>query len=428
MIDAVQRTIAEHGLLQHEQKVAVACSGGLDSVVLADVLDRLGYEVVLAHVNYGLRGADSDADAQFVCDWAAERRWQVFTQRIELEGTTAIQDQARQTRYDWFDALCSARGISAVATGHHREDQLETLMQRWLRGAGPKGLSGIPIRRGKLVRPMLHVSGEAIRNHAGKYGLKWREDSSNNSLKYERNRIRLSLIPTLDQTRPGWRETVLAQLERWRSIAEWIHKEADNREAEPLIWPLAEVEPHHPVWWELCERRGFSSRQFESVTALANAQVGALVSAPNYQAVRERNGIRIQHKSLQTQARIFQNESDLLAHFEWQTASSTDVSQFPTDHWAALFDADGLRFPVMLRPWEPGDRFTPLGMSGSVLVSDVLTQRKVPAGVKAGVRLLEDQSGILWIPGIHRSSFALIHSRTKRVLRLQVLANLRDWT
>lgn len=182
-----------------EGRILVACSAGIDSTVLLDSLEALGRKLVVGHINHGLRGAGSDADERFVQRLAEARGLAFFAEPVEPESLRrdrssrerpTLQEAARRLRYDALERLAGAAGADWIATGHTADDQAETLLLRLLRGAGPDALAGIPARAGALIRPLLGVRRADVERYAGERGLVWREDPSNRSPAYTRNRIR----------------------------------------------------------------------------------------------------------------------------------------------------------------------------------------------------------------------------------------------
>lgn len=417
MLNKAKQFIERHALLSEGDTVLVALSGGRDSVALLTALHRLGYALEAAHVNFQLRGADSDADEAFCRALCGRLSVPLHILREKPEGNT--QQSARDIRYRFFEQILDESGIGAVATGHHLDDQLETIVFRFLKGAGVEGMGGIPVKKGRRIRPLLGIRRDEITSYLEEEGISWREDASNQTSDYDRNRIRHELLPVLLEFSPELAEIWNRQAGIFKATSSFIDMAADAWESPEIEWPVDSLENNHPVLWKLLERRGYSSRQMDEVVGLKFSQPGAKVLSATHRAVRDRSAVWLVRRTADHPVeRSFSTVSELTAFFEVGNLSPKAL-QMPDDHWSAVFDPAALSFPLDLRSWKAGDRFTPLGSKGSQLISDLLVQQKVPLHRKPHVLVLEDSNAILWVVGYHRSDKGLITGDSQKALILK---------
>lgn len=417
MRDAVAALLAQHGLAP-SAKVLVAVSGGVDSVVLAHVLRALGFDISMAHMNYGLRGADSDADQAFVESLGAAWDVPVHVKQVELESGANIQLAARSARYVWFEELQTAHEYTWVATGHHAHDHLETVLFRLMRGTGNAGLVGIPVVRDRIVRPLRNTPKPLLLDYAKQHKLAWREDASNASDAYTRNRIRHHVVPILEARDPEVVQRMLATSEQALEQERAVQALADAWESELVVLPAEELWSRNPLLWELLKRRGFTSGQSDQVVGLRAADSGKAVRSATHVAVQHGGVVHLLAAPKAAPASI--SIPDLAA-----LQRVFDVQMFAADEVPKVFfernaffvaDPNALEFPLVLRRWEEGDRIAPLGMQGTKLLSDVFGQAKVPVYARGHVPVLAGPQGVLWIAGHARSRHALLEADTSKAL------------
>ena len=236
-------------LVPEGSRLLVACSGGIDSTVLLDVLQELGWNLSIGHVNHGLRGEESEADEAFVCELGASRGIPVGVERVDPEALRqggssrerpTLQEAARRLRYAALERLAEASSAAWIATAHTTDDQAETVLMRLLRGSGPDGLTGIPPRTGRVVRPLLDVSRREVEDWAARRGLVWREDASNASPAYTRNRVRALIRQLEEEFNPNLSRSLRDLAEAQRGDRAWLDALVE-REAESRIMNLGGV-------------------------------------------------------------------------------------------------------------------------------------------------------------------------------------------
>ncbi|MEZ0610597.1 tRNA lysidine(34) synthetase TilS [Fibrella sp. WM1] len=442
--------INEHRLFNKTDQLLVAVSGGIDSMVLTDLLHQHGFSFGIAHVNFALRGAESEADAVFVENRARHYGVPFHLTRFETEAEAtkrgeSVQVTARQLRYIWFEQVRQAHGYVAIATAHHADDVLETMLLNLTRGTGLTGLTGIPIQTEQaVVRPLWFASREQIEAYARERDLPWREDASNSTDKYARNRIRHQVVPVLKTINPG----LLGHLPR---TAGYLRSaDAIVQEAMATSWAaVARLQPmgieinlaavrdlSEPLFrlGEWLQPYGFSAQaltQFwQSVDAEGDKSVknGQRIQSSTHQLMHERGAIWLIPRESPPPAPM------LIANWPEQRidvpgAGYVTAERFDRRAWdgelnmpptVALFDAAQLLLPWVFRRWQPGDRFRPLGLSGTQLVSDLLTNAKIPAPQRSSVWVLEVGGEVIWVVGVRIAHRSRITETTEQIVRLSL--------
>ncbi|MCY7351776.1 MAG: tRNA lysidine(34) synthetase TilS [Cytophagaceae bacterium] len=411
-------------LNQHQlttQRALLAVSGGVDSVVMAELFHRAGIPFGVAHCNFGLRDADSDGDEAFVRQRAERYGVPFFTKRFDTKTFAetyglSVQLGARKLRYEWFKEILDSARFDYLATAHHRDDALETLLLNLSRGAGLAGLAGIPVWQGRVVRPLLSASREAIEQFAAENNLSWREDRSNATDDYPRNFVRHHVVPLLRQLNPNLHETLgqtLEQLAAARRLlasqAEALREVAWRREGEVhflAIEKLRQAPEPLLLLHELLRPLGFRYRQSGAIWAAVDGPVGKQFHSPTHTLTKDRLALIVTPKLANADERFFLQKEDNFMEtpdFRLRFFIQEKVQLvFENNPRQASFDADLLTFPLTLRRWQPGDWFCPLGMNGRrKKVSDLLIDTKIPRSLKARVWVLVSGESLVWVLG-HR--------------------------
>lgn len=390
------------------EEVVLAVSGGLDSMVLLDRAAQEGLRGVVAHVNYGLRGADSAADAQLVAREAARRGWpcRVAHRAVPWEN---LQAEARRVRYAWMEELGAW-----VVTAHHAEDQAETVLLHLVRAADPvAAVAGMPARRGRVLRPMLAWPRAELRAWAEAHGVLWREDASNAEGKYLRNRIRHEVLPLLERLRPGTGAHLARMSERARAVADDLDQITQPASPTHLPWT-----PEAPFFlerlWAWGRLHGVTG---EALSGLTGA--GAVLPTATGTIHRDRDGLTFV-AGAPTPATFVLDEptrSGQTDGLQWEVLEGPPAT-LKVENNVCLLDAAAVVWPLILRPWQPGDRLAPYGFDGHQLVSDLLTQAKVPPSERATQRVLVDAVGTVhWLVGLRASRAAALTPSTHQTLR-----------
>lgn len=414
--DHVDGALKEAGI-DRPSKLVVAASGGLDSTVLLGVLHALGHDLVVAHVNHGTRGAENVDDREAVATWADQHGCPLEVLALEaqslVEGPQGFQGEARKARTAWFESLCARHNAVAVATGHHADDQAETYMLHAMRSSDPWAVKGMALRDGMRIRPLLGLSKRDLLAHAQHMGWTWREDPSNQSNAYLRNRIRHEVLPLMEDLRPGTREHLNALATRaealGRLVAPLLEQARDRAEVQPDHWRIEVL--IQDAWAQEAFQRALSEKGWslsgaQRALALVDAQVGNVVEHGSQRVVRERECLVLaiaeagnlpQPVSLSEGAG--EGEIDTpMGTLRWTPSTCPTSTERLGIHRAWL---PAVWLPVTVRPWRHGDRLQPLGMQGQTNVSDVLTQAKVSHAMRPAALVIEreDDGRLLWVVG-----------------------------
>ena len=414
-------------LLSPSNRILLAVSGGLDSVVMADLFQRTAQRFAIAHVNFGLRGDESEDDALFVQNIAARYEVPFHLTRFDAaavatERGISIQMAARDGRYDWFRQLIRAHGYAGVATAHHQNDVLETLLLNLTRGTGLAGLHGIAARQEDVIRPMLFATRDDLAAYAHTNGLTYREDSSNADDKYARNRIRHHVVPVLTDLNPALlHETLPRTVERLRAAETLVRAELD-RSWQALIEPTEngiflateKLMSQSELTFRLAEwlkPYGFTTDQTRQMGESLHRETGQVFGSTTYRVTHDRlstgtTGLMLEPLSTVPFYEIrLTNWPDAPVDVAGQFTLTFDVLDKPVDFrlpanpTIACFDADQLSLPLTIRPWQQGDRFRPLGLNGTKLVSDLLNELKLTRTQREQTAVLLSGNQIAWVIG-----------------------------
>ena len=443
MLDKIRQFIQENQLFDPAtDTVLVAVSGGLDSVVLLDILQRLGVKLAVAHGHFGLRGDDADADETFVRKLAKQYEAACHVEHFqtkafaEAEGIST-QMAARLLRYRWFEDVRARHDYAAIATAHHQRDTAETMLLNLTHGTGLAGLHGIQPKNGQVVRPLLCVGRDDLHDYLVANNLRWREDDSNDSPVYQRNLLRHEVLPVLREINPNLDHTMSQTAERVGGAEEIVRRyvadtaaQARRDHAEATYFDIRTLQNTAAtalVLHELLRPFGFSWLVAKEITAAFAGISGKQFLSPTHRLVKDRDHLVVtprrvaQYGSFQLEA----GQTDLLADGMRLRAALHDEAQhfvIPRSRSSAAFDADKLRFPLTLRRWQEGDWFMPLGMQGKKHLSNFLIDQKVPLNLKDDVRVLVSADGkICWVVGWRVDDRFKVTPQTERVLAVQRL-------
>jgi tRNA(Ile)-lysidine synthase len=434
----------EKKLFSPGEKILLAVSGGVDSMVMAHLFLRSGIQTGIAHCNFRLRGKESDGDEMFVRQWADTKGVPFFGRGFDTKHYAAAQGvstqmAARTLRYEWFDELLDTQGYDKIAVAHHADDNVETVLLNLVRGTGLKGACGIAPVHNRLIRPLLFATREQISRYAADHGIAYREDRSNASDDYARNYIRHHVTPALRTLNPSLAATFqhnseyLAQACRLLEDVIKKHKAAwcVRRYDEWLIDIKALQQTAAPDFWlfELLQDFGFNGAQTADIARALEEQPGKRFFSATHELVKDRDRLIIGLKSLpeksDTRFDIQQTDTHLaepialtLEHRPHRHAS--DISK---DKHTACLDADKLRFPLTLRPWQQGDAFIPLGMKGKQKLSDFFIDHKIPLPHKRQQWVILSGDDIVWLVGQRPDERYKVTPHTKNIVQITWNAN-----
>lgn len=417
--------------------ILLAISGGIDSMVMLHrLLDEHGAEALaVAHCNFKLRGEESEGDYRFVEEECVRLKVAFHLKEFDTSAYAAehgvgTQEAARDLRYSWFKELMDERGYTALATAHHSGDAIESFFINLLRGTGPQGLRGIKGDEGRgIIRPIMDMDRKEIERYAAKHRVKWREDRSNSSKDYLRNKIRLDLVPKLQELRPGFDKVMLRNMEIQSEVSEFIKEQAESYrkvcflENENRI----RIQPDGRKGEALLIKnllRGYGFSETQLMDILSSSQSGKQVYSSSHVLTSHRGSFLLSPLT-QRPAGPWTIDEDLnTSHLPSQIeATILDVvpSSFNPDPNLAYLDVSKLKFPLSLRYWKEGDRFVPLGMMGVKKLSDFLVDEKVSLEQKKNILVLESQGEIVWVVGFRISESLKVNSETSNILHMRAL-------
>ena len=436
MIDQFQVYINRYNLIAEGDKLILALSGGIDSMVLADLLLKAKVEFVAAHCNFHLRGEESDGDEKYVREYAERHGIQCFVKHFDTEQYAAeqgisIEMAARDLRYAWFEELRQQLDYNKIAVAHHADDQAETFFINLLRGAGLRGLKGMQPQNGVIIRPMLWASREQIHQYAIENSITWREDHTNAETVYLRNKIRNQLLPVFDELHPEARQGLYKSLEHLSSENELYRELLNERlaqvveqEGDVMTLKYSSLLTSHfslQLLFDWLRQYNFNTDQCHFIFEAMETGIGNQYYSPTHQLVIGRNELQLSEiKSVSDEEiRIEVGEEKILSPIYLRFSQVERTSDFIIDKSpnVAQLDAEKIQFPLTLRHWRHGDRFHPLGMKGSKLLSDFFVDQKFTEAQKENVFLLVTADNqILWVVGHRIDDRFKVTSETKSIL------------
>jgi tRNA(Ile)-lysidine synthase len=439
--DKLSKFIADNQLFTATDKLLLAVSGGIDSMVMSEALFNLGYTIAIAHVNHCLRDDESDEDEKFVRHWAEINGIDYFikqfkTRQIAAAKKKGIQETARKLRYEWFKELRQQHGFTHILTAHHLGDALETSLYQLIKGCGINGVRGIPLRQGAVVRPMLSFSREEIVQYAHASHLQWREDSSNASNYYARNFIRHQIIPLLQQINPsvvhsfadthqrlsdaiGWLQSVLADAEK-----RIVHESGGTFYL--TIKDLEQLPSPRLFLYEYLKKSGFNYKTATLIAQHLRGQSGKRFLSATHEVIINREQLIVSPLTTATPPLSVKIEDfgdytiDNQIVISIRLVKAADV--YTNDRYTVRINPAALQFPLHIRQWQPGDYMQPLGMRGRKKISDILTDLKVPTQEKKSACVLCTADGqILWLIGYRLAEAGRVTAPTEPMAELAII-------
>ena len=440
MIHRFTEFVKSNGLFSKTGRILLTISGGIDSVVMADLFCKSGLSFGIAHCNFALRGKESDLDEEFTRKLAEAYKVQFYTKRFDTKAYSAlkkisVQMAARELRYNWFEEIRSSYGFDCIATAHHLDDQAETFLINLLRGTGISGLHGILPVQGLVVRPMLFACRKDIIDYAGENGIRYREDSSNLEEKYLRNKIRHKIIPQLEELNPEFRKTLTSEISILR---EW--EKVGRKQIQRKIAGLSEIQDGKTIIdltaikkssapelfaWEILSSFGFNPDTVSGMMGHSGVSSGRTFLSPTHRAVTHRDSLIVEPLGTvkDEPCRMITGKTKRITSPLSLKISLVDYRKnqiIPAGREFASLDYDKLKFPLELRKWKPGDSFHPFGMKGKKKVSDFLIDEKVSLPAKEQTYVLCSSGRIAWMVGRRIDQRFCVTSKTIKILRLKV--------
>ncbi|MBK7213425.1 MAG: tRNA lysidine(34) synthetase TilS [Bacteroidales bacterium] len=439
MLQKFRSFVQRNQLINPDKTVLIAVSGGVDSVVMCELMRLSNYRFAIAHCNFLLRGEESDADETFVRHLALAMDVPLHVKHFETlkfaqENGLSIQMAARNLRYTWFEELMDEFDYQYVANAHHLDDQAETFFINLIRGTGLSGLHGILPKQGRVIRPLLFATRKEILEYAFVEGLQWREDSSNKSKKYLRNKLRLELMPVLHGIDPSFSRNLNNTIRILRET-ETIYRqkidegkadllETNSNDVRILISWLEEFYPMETWLFELLRPYGFTFSVVEEIVSSLSAISGKIFFSPTHRLIRDR-----EYLIIESFVQLDEKSDEPILAFdpllEQQPQLPVPVSfkveryqgfNIPDGPSIACFDYDKLTYPLYMRHWKKGDHFFPFGSKGKKKLSDFFVDNKLSIDEKERLYLLISGDDIIWITGMRSDNRYRLTDTTKKVL------------
>ncbi|WP_256001907.1 tRNA lysidine(34) synthetase TilS [Pedobacter deserti] len=431
--------ISSEALFSPPERILLAVSGGKDSVLMAHLFKHADFNFGIAHCNFNLRSDESQRDEHFVRMLAATLEVPFFvtqfsTKAYAAEHKISTQMAARSLRYQWFEELRQAEGYDYVALAHHQDDAMETVLLNLTRGTGIAGLHGIQAKRNRLIRPMLFLNRAQIDSIMEEAGIAHVEDSSNQADNYARNRIRHHVVPVLKSINPKLEHTFQQNMRRFAETEEVLQQVVEVFKKEIFAYSgaqvsmaldrIADLKPKQLLLFELLRPYGFTeSVVADLISSLNHPHTGASFYGAGYVLVVDRDRLILEPMPSAEPTVTFIHAHDTeVSYLERVISMQTyPYGCIERDENAASVDAGKLIYPLVLRSWQQGDRFKPLGLTGFKKLSDFFISQKIPLTQKAGVPLLVNGNGeIIWVAGYRQDDrFKVVaHTRQTIVFRL----------
>lgn len=415
MITEFTHFIDSNNIAIKESKTLLAVSGGIDSVVMVYLFNHLKLDFGIAHCNFELRGEESDTDERFVKELALSLNCPFHTTKFsttkyaKTQGVS-IQMAARELRYAWFEQIKNEFEYKLVATAHHKGDVVETILYNLTKGTGLDGLHGIRAKVNSIIRPMLFASRAEIEKYANTHNIKWREDSSNTSLKYARNKIRHQVLPLLEELNPKVERSIYATSERLSEIekfinfnvAEYSDKNVEIKDGGIFIRfePLFKIPGYGYLLFELLKPFGFTYAQSVKIKSGLSGMSGKLFYSKSHVLNIDRGYLIVSEITFNDGQTMITELNDEYS-FKSKSISTKTIEkegyEIPITNKVLAIDKGKLSFPLKIRAWQTGDVFYPLGMKGKKKLSDFMIDAKIPVNLKKEVGVILSGSKIVGI-------------------------------
>ncbi len=440
MLTDFHNFIKKNNLFQKNDTILLTVSGGVDSVVMCELFYQSGFKFAIAHCNFRLRGKDSDEDEAFVKTLAGKYSVEFFTRSFNTqeyadENKLSIQMAARELRYTWFEEIRAKNHFNFIATAHHHDDNIETVLMHLIKGTGIRGLKGIPVKQDKIIRPLLFTDKKNIIHFAKKNNLQHREDDSNSSTKYERNKLRLDIIPMLEEINPSFTSSFGDSLVYFND-AVLLFDEALYRIKKRITWQkngalyisipkLIHHPAHSTILFELLQPYGFNGEQVKQIVEHFNAVPGALFFSPSHRLLKDRKEliITLAESSLYTEDFVLPETkkvqlADFTLNIEIIPAEKFHLKK---DKNFTALDYDKLEFPLMVRRWKAGDYFYPFGMKKKKKkLSNFLVDQKISIIEKEKIMVLLSGEKICAVIGHRPDERFIVTGKTKKVWQIEI--------
>lgn len=435
MLNDFSKHIAEKLNFLNNNKLLIAISGGLDSVVLTELCHKLNLNISLAHCNFNLRGKESDADEDFVLQLAEDLDVEVFIENFDTKGFAkdnkrSIQMAARELRYAWFEELADQLKFDYILTAHHADDNLETFLINFTRGTGLEGLTGIPEVNNKFVRPLLPFSREQLEQYAKEDRIKWREDRSNASIKYLRNKLRHDVIPVLKEINPSLLQSFQNTTNHLNDVSDivdatmddFLNKTIESMDKKEVKFRISEFKKlKNPSAYLYQTFKEFGFTQWQDMLDLLDAETGKQIFSSTYRLIKNREFLLLSEINNEKSLSISVLETDKKVETLFGSLLFDEVDAVANNEPNIIYvDKALLEFPLTIRKWQEGDVFYPFGMLGKKKLSKYFKDEKLSLIDKENVWLLCSQNDIVWVINRRADNRFRVTDITKDKLKIQL--------
>ncbi len=443
MLEKVSHYIEKHNLCGTPSPILIACSGGGDSMVLTDIMQKLNFKIGLAHCNFQLRGNESDSENAFVRDYAVKNDIPFYETKLETEkyaqeNKISVQLAARELRYDWLEKIRKENDFHNIATAHHLNDQAETILLNFIKGSGVRGLKGIPSKNGKIIRPLLEISKQEIETYQKENNILFKSDSSNDSIKYQRNFLRHEVIPKIKSINPAFENNILSfsqQMNDLKKIVESYHqgirKKLLTQKQECAILnvnTLKSLPAHKTVLYEILRTYNFNSNQLEEVyNFIQNPKTGKQFLSSTHRIIQNRKQLIIAPlNTSKSTIKVFEKLPKQILFNNYKIAvvqKPISKLQIKKSERFAYIDAKKVKFPLIIRYWKNGDYFYPYGLTkpksnkvGKKKLSKYFKDEQFSILEKEQTPLLFSGNKLVWVVGSRIDDRFKVDRNTKNVI------------
>ena len=437
MVPEFNKYLENEELFNSSDKLILAVSGGVDSMVMLHLFQQTQQDFVVAHCNFKLRGSESDMDEIFLRDYCAEKGIELYVKSFETKeyATTkgiSVEMAARELRYEWFRKLLNTLQYDYLATAHHQDDLVETMLINLSRGTGIRGLSGIQPKTEHVIRPLLFANRMQIVNYAATEQIPFREDSSNDEIIFQRNLIRHKLIPLFEEINPAFRKNMNRTASILRKTEKIYQRKIEEEKTRLLentangmqinIEVLLKTKSKSSILFEILHPLGFNADQVDEILQTLVGDSGKSFYSASHRLIKDRDLLLIDQLQ-EIEDHRYYIEQDCISikepiELDFELLRKKSSYKFSTSENIADLDLEKLEFPMVLKKWDQGEYFQPLGMEGFKKLSDFFIDEKFSIPEKENCWILYSSGKVVWIVGKRIDNRFKITKNTNRILRI----------
>jgi tRNA(Ile)-lysidine synthase len=441
MLNEFNKFISDNNLINQDERILLAVSGGIDSMIMAHLFQQTDFRTGIAHCNFCLRAGESDKDEELVRNFAAARNIPFYTIRFETKSFAkkngiSIQMAARELRYTWFEKIRKENLFDKISVAHNLNDNIETLIINLIRGTGITGLTGMKPATNRIIRPILFATRQDIISYCNQNKIGYREDKSNSDTKYARNKIRHKVIPVLKEINPSIENTLNETAERFSGINEivsdyisMIRASVSEQKGEFNIFNISLLSTYlhnKTILFELFRQYSVTNVMINDLIAVVNGRTGGRLITGTHRIIKNRKELIISQENNKNKSSSEIRNIDELRKVPFiESVQSLDITPdfgIPGENWVACLDAEKIEFPLVIRKWEAGDYFYPLGMNQKKKLSDYFIDKKYSGFDKENILILESGGQIIWIIGDRIDNRFRINKSSKKALIIKTVS------